>query len=107
MEALGVVVLVALGWFWLDSLRARDGAIEAVRAACEAESLQLLDDSVSLHRLRLDRSPEGVLRLRRIYQFDYTDSGNSRLRGSVVLLGPRVIELYLRPRLVPADRTLH
>jgi hypothetical protein len=107
LEVFGLFVLLALGWFWLDSLRTRDRAIEAVRAACAAESLQLLDDTVSQQQLRLERDPEGYLRFRRLYRFDYSDTGDNRRRGSVLLLGQRVVELHLKPRLIPSDRVLH
>lgn len=107
MEVFGLLALLALGWFWLDSLRTRDCAIEAVRAACAAESLQLLDDTVSQQQLRLERNAEGHLRFRRLYRFDYSDTGDNRRRGSVLLLGQRVVELHLKPRLIPSDRVLH
>ena len=44
----GAIVLVLAGVFlWLDSLRARERAVQAGRAACRRYELQFLDDSVS------------------------------------------------------------
>lgn len=106
-ELLGLIVLAGGAWLWLDGLKARDGGIAAARAACAAEGLQLLDDTVSLASLRLTRSDEGRVMLRRVYDFEYSDTGDNRRRGSVVLLGHRVVLLNVGLRLVPSERTLH
>ena len=107
MEVIGLLFVVALGWFWLNGIKARDAAMLACRRACAAESLQFLDDTVSTARVRLERDDDGVLRLRRVYSFEYSDSGNNRRPGSIVLLGDRVIMLNVGLRAVPDDRTLH
>lgn len=106
-ELLGLFLLAGGAWFWLDTLKARDGGIAAARAACNSEGLQLLDDTVSLDSLRLARSDEGRVMLRRVYDFEYSDTGDNRRRGSVVLLGHRVVLLNVGLRLVPSERTLH
>lgn len=107
LEVASLVLLGALGWFWLDSLRARDAAVSAARRACESEGLQFLDDTVSFAGIKPERDDDGVLRLRRIYAFEYSDTGDNRRRGSVVMLGRRVILLNVGLRAVPDQRTLH
>jgi hypothetical protein len=106
-EFLGLVVLGALAWLWYDSLKARDAGIQAVRAACEAEGLQLLDETVSIAGLKPARDEDGRLVLRRVYQFEYSDTGDNRRRGSLVMLGQRVLVINIGLRLVPESRTLH
>ncbi len=106
-ELFGLVLLAGGAWLWLDSLKARDGGIAAARAACNAEGLQLLDDTVSLASLRPARNDDGRLLLRRVYDFEYSDTGDNRRNGSVVLLGHRVVLLNVGLRLVPTERTLH
>lgn len=106
-ELLGLIVLAGGAWLWLDSLKARDGGIAAARAACNAEGLQLLDDTVSLASLRPARNDDGRLLLRRVYNFEYSDTGDNRRNGSVVLLGHRVVLLNVGLRAVPVERTLH
>ncbi|MBE7421959.1 MAG: DUF3301 domain-containing protein [Zoogloeaceae bacterium] len=106
-ELLGLLVLAGGAWLWLDGLKARDGGIAAARAACDAEDLQLLDDTVSLASLRPARNDGGRLLLRRVYNFEYSDTGDNRRNGSVVLLGHRVVLLNVGLRAVPAARTLH
>ena len=107
MEIVGLVMLAVLVWFGLDSSRARDAAVAAVRRACEGEGLQFLDDSVSLAGLGLYRRDDGRLALRRSYGFEYSDTGDNRRRGGVVLLGHEVQVLSIGLRLMPEERTLH
>jgi hypothetical protein len=47
--------------------------------------------------LRLARNEDGELRIRRVFVFEFSDNGNNRRRGSVVVLGAQVQDLYLEP----------
>lgn len=91
MEMIVVMLLVALGWFWLASLRVREAAVKAARVACESEGLLLLDDTVAIAAIRLARNADGRMRLQRTYHFEYSDTGDNRRSGSVVLLGDQVV----------------
>ncbi len=106
-ELFGLVVLAGGAWLWLDSLKARDIGIAAARTACLSEDLQLLDDTVAISRLRLARNDDGRLQLQRVYAFEYSDTGDNRRNGSVVMLGRRVVVLNVGLRLLPSERTLH
>lgn len=107
MEIFGLLALGAAAWLWLDSLKAREAAIGAARAACASEGLLLLDATVSISALRLARDDEGRLRVQRAYEFEYSDTGDNRLKGSIVTLGHRVIVLNVGMRPAPEVRTLH
>jgi hypothetical protein len=96
-ETAAIVGLAAGIAFWVDSLRARERALAAGRAACERYGLQLLDETVAVSALRLARNAEGRLRLRRVYAFEFSDTGNNRRQGSVVVLGAEVEDLHLEP----------
>ncbi len=95
LDLLGLLLLAATAWLWLDSLKARETAVAATKAACNAEQLLLLDDTVAIMQLGLARDGEGVLRIRRIYGFEYSDTGNDRTAGSIVMLGSRVLVINL------------
>lgn len=97
LEFVGALALVALGWVWFDSLRARESAVRAARLACHAEGVQLLDDTVALASLGVQRGEGGRMELRRIYRFEFSDTGNNRLDGSITMVGSRVQALYLEP----------
>ncbi len=109
MEIISVLILGALAWLWLDSLKAREIAVKAGRAACEAEGLLFLDDTVSIEGLKLVRDAGGQVRIQRAYAFEYSDTGDNRLKGSVVMLGHRVMLLNVgtTPRPESPVRTLH
>ena len=96
-EGAAILLIAALGLFWVDSLRARERALAAGRAACDRNGLQLLDETVSGAGLRLARNENGELRIRRVFVFEFSDNGNNRRRGSVVVLGGSVQDLYIEP----------
>jgi hypothetical protein len=86
-------------WLWLDSLKAREVGIRAAQQACAEEGLQFLDETVLIRSFRLARDDAGRLRLRRIYAFEYSDTGDNRRAGSVTMLGHEVEVLHVRPNL--------
>ena len=92
------IVLIAAGIFlWLDSLRARERALQAGRAACQRYELQFLDETVSFTRLGLRRGEDGQLKLARTYTFEFSDTGNNRRQGAIVMLGGELQDLQLEP----------
>ena len=100
LEIVGILVIGGLAWLWFDSLKAREAAIRAARAVCVAEGLMLLDATVAISGLKPARDEDGRLKLQRAYDFEYSDNGNNRLKGSVVLLGDRVVILNVGLRSV-------
>lgn len=99
-EALVLGGAAAAGWFWFDSMRARERAVALGRAACEREGLQFLDETVLCTRTRPARDADGRVRLRRVYRFEFSDDGRNRRGGSLVLLGSRLEALELEPFLM-------
>lgn len=96
-EAAAFLVLVGAALLWADSLRARERAVRAGRDACARYSLQFLDDTVSFTRMRLARDGEGRLKIARTYTFEFSDTGNNRRDGAIVMLGGEVQDLRLEP----------
>jgi hypothetical protein len=97
-----ILFLVAIGWFWLDSLRAREMATGVASEMCTRRGLQFLDQTVALVRLGVRRTPAG-LRLRRLYRFDYSEQGFGRYTGHIIMLGTRVEEFSLGLPSQPAE----
>lgn len=96
-EILVVVLMLGAGLLWADSLRARERAVRAGHSACERYGLQFLDDTVSFTRLRLARDEGGQLKLARTYTFEFSDTGNNRRHGAIVMLGGEVADLHMEP----------
>jgi hypothetical protein len=96
-ETLLAIALVLGAWLFYEALRAREAAVRATRDACRRQGLQLLDDTVHGTRLRLARDAEGIVRVRRTFEFDFSEDGFNRRSGRVVMLGPNLETLQLEP----------
>ena len=106
-EILGLLALASVGWFLWDSLKARETANAAIRPACEAQQLLFLDDTVGLESIWPMRDTEGHMQLRRIYGFEYSDTGTNRRKGSITLLGSTVQAIDVGPGSPPEGESLH
>jgi len=95
IELLTLLIFIAGAWFWTDSMRAREAALDAGRRACAAEGVQLLDWTVMLKQTRLGRDEEGRVRVKRVYEFEFSDTGDNRIKGSITLLGRELLALNL------------
>lgn len=100
MDVTSLLLLLALaapGWFWFNSLRALEIARDKGRKACSDANVQFLDDTVSSIALALVRDSSGRRVLRRTYRFEFSETGNSRLEGRVILLGSRIESVTMEP----------
>ena len=102
-------------WLWMDALGARERAIRHGRELCREAGVQLLDQTVSLTRIRIARV-DGLPTIVRRYGFDISLDGSDRHRGHLDLEGhphgarrlPQVEPLRALPdsNVVPI-RTIH
>lgn len=92
-----LAALAAVGWYWSDSLSALEVARRAGRRVCDAEGLQFLDDTVARIALSLVRDERGRRVLCRRYRFEFSETGDNRREGWLVLLGDRVESVTLEP----------
>ena len=97
MSLLFLLLLAALGWFWFDSLHVLEIARKAGKRACDDAHVQFLDDTVAGIALALARGKSGRRVLRRTYRFEFSETGNTRLEGRLVLLGDRVESITMEP----------
>lgn len=97
LSILVLLVIIAVGWFWLHSIRILEIARDAGRRACARDELQFLDDTVASTRLALDRDSSGRRILRRTYRFEFTETGNTRREGEIVMLGDQVESVTMDP----------
>ena len=99
-EIFTLLVLAALVWLWFDSMRARERALALGKRACARDGLMFLDETVECVALGLGRNADGRVQLRRTYGFEFSDTGNNRRSGSIVMLGAEVESLYTEPYLI-------
>lgn len=95
-----LVLLGVLALLWQSSMRARDAANAAAREACGERGVQLLDGTVAFRQFRLQRGRDGRMGLQRTYVFDYSEDGETRRQGFVIVAGRRVEFVGLGPTLV-------
>lgn len=100
LELFLIVFFLALGWFWLDGMTAREVAETAGKRACREAGVQFLDDTVAFAGLGFGRDEAGHLKPRRTYRFEFSDTGDNRLKGMVVMLGREVETLDLEHRFI-------
>ncbi|HWQ37771.1 MAG TPA: DUF3301 domain-containing protein [Burkholderiales bacterium] len=98
LELATLAIFVLAAWFWVDSMRAREAALDAGRRACAAEGVQFLDWTVAMKAMRLARDAEGRLRVRRLYEFEFSDTGDNRLKGSIMLIGAEPVAIHMASR---------
>lgn len=91
-----LIALFAGAWFWLESHRVLDLARAAARQFCATQGLQLLDDTVASTAIGLQRDAQGHLTITRTYRFEFSDTGDNRLAGSIVMLGHKVGPMHLQ-----------
>ena len=99
-ESLVLVTFAALVWLWFDSMRAREHAVAQGWRACERHGLLFLDQTVECVSIWPARNDAGRLVLRRVYRFEFSDSGNNRRSGSIVMLGSEHESLTMEPFLL-------
>ncbi len=92
-----LLVLAALGWFWFDSLSALEVARIAGKRVCSNAGVQFLDDTVANIGLALVRDQSGRRVVRRTYRFEFSETGDSRLEGRLVVFGRTVESVTLEP----------
>ena len=95
LEILVFLCVLALFWFWMDSIKARELAVSHASRVCAEEGVQLLDETVAICSLRLARDETGMLCLLRKYDFEFSDTGENRRPGWLVLLGYQLESTHL------------
>lgn len=87
-----LLVLLGLGYGWWSAARkAAEHAGDVGRNACEAAGVQWLDQTVHADGLRLRRRRDGWLGLERSFRFEYSEDGQDRHIGRLVLLGDELV----------------
>ncbi len=92
-----MLLLAGLVWYWLDSLRALEFARSVGNRACENADVQFLDDTVARIELKLVRDDAGRRVLRRTYRFEFSETGNTRLEGRIILLSHKLESVEMDP----------
>ena len=109
VELMVVGLLLGSAWLWLENQGVREQAIRIAKDFCAKENVQFLDEAMALVRMRLQRNAQGRMTIARTYQFEFSDTGDNRLKGTIIMLGRKLETLHLQPYRLDTEnqRTLH
>ena len=96
-----IALLLAAGWFWLDSIAKREVATTLGRELAGRFDLQLLDETVACTKIRLGRDNRGHAQLQRLYEFEVSASGAERMQCHLQLLGKQLQTWHIPPYVQP------
>lgn len=92
-----IALLLGAYLYWFNGQQAEEIALRAVRAHCLNLEVQMLDEYVALNSIRLDRDQAGKMRVRRVFLFEFSSTGNERYNGACIMLGRRVESIQMEP----------
>lgn len=98
LENIFVLMLLATGAAWLwHNHGLRERALERVKQHCARLDIELLDGNVALKRIGFVKDAKGRRRLARIYNFEFTVTGETRHSGTITQFGAHSANIELAP----------
>jgi hypothetical protein len=92
-----LMMLASAGaWLW-HSHGLRERALERVKQHCKKLDIELLDENVAFKRFRFKRDNDGRKRLARVYNFEFTVTGEQRHPGTITQFGAHTAQIELAP----------
>lgn len=95
LDAFLLLLIATIVALWWTGMRAKELATRHARLLCQRESVQFLDYTVALKKLRLSRTKMGSTCLRREFSFEFTAEGQHRDHGTVLLNGHTLVKALL------------
>ncbi|MGZ8173138.1 MULTISPECIES: DUF3301 domain-containing protein [Methylobacter] len=92
-----IALLLGAYLYWFNGQQVKEVALKAVRANCLNLEVQMLDEYVALNSIRLKRDQAGKMRVRRIFLFEFSSTGNERYNGVCIMQGRRVESIQMEP----------
>ena len=93
-----VLMLLAAGAAWLwHNHGLRERALERVKQHCKILDIELLDENVALKKIGLIPDANGHKRLARVYNFEFTVTGDQRHTGTITQFGAHSVKIELPP----------
>ena len=93
-----VLMLLATGGAWLwHNHGLRERALERVMQHCAKLRIELLDGNVALKKIAFIKDANGRRRLARVYNFEFTVTGETRHTGTITQFGAHSAQIELAP----------
>ncbi|MES2867949.1 MAG: DUF3301 domain-containing protein [Pseudomonadota bacterium] len=101
-----VLMLLATGAAWLwHNHGLRERALERVKQHCKKLDIELLDENVALKKIGLIADANGRKRLARVYNFEFTVTGEQRHTGTITQFGAHSAKIDLPPYPIRTEPT--
>ncbi|AKJ96537.1 MULTISPECIES: DUF3301 domain-containing protein [Pseudomonas] len=101
-----VLMLLATGGAWLwHNHGLRERALARVMQHCAQLKIELLDGNVALKKIGFVKDANGRRRLARIYNFEFTVTGETRHSGTITQFGAHSAHIELAPYPMPFEET--
>ncbi|MGH8386756.1 MAG: DUF3301 domain-containing protein [Pseudomonas sp.] len=101
-----VLMLLATAGAWLwHNHGLRERALERVKQHCSNLGIELLDGNVALRKIGFIKDANGRRRLARVYNFEFTVTGETRHNGTITQFGAHSAQIELAPYPMPFDDT--
>ena len=101
-----VLMLLASGGAWLwHNHGLRERALARVMQHCANLKIELLDGNVALKKIGFVKDANGRRRLARVYNFEFTITGESRHSGTITQFGAHSAHIELAPYPMPFEET--
>ncbi|WP_419712753.1 DUF3301 domain-containing protein [Pseudomonas sp. NFX224] len=98
-----LMLLATVGaWLWHNH-GLRERALERVKQHCSNVGIELLDGNVALKKIAFLKDARGRRRLARVYNFEFTVTGESRHNGTITQFGAHSAQIELAPYPMPFD----
>ncbi len=90
INLLWLVIAGLLFYYWWYSGKFKGRALALALDHCRQLNLQLLDHSMVIRGIWLERNTGANPALRRTYQFEFTSTGEQRYQGQIILVGTKL-----------------
>lgn len=100
MNLMLIILLLTIGLYWSNSMKANEIAFYFVKNHCQKLDIQLLDEYVALNSFWIKRDEQKKIKIWRSYQFEFTSTGYERCNGKVILLGHKILNIQLDPYII-------
>lgn len=97
MEFALLALLMAIVWYWFDSMAKRERAILLGRELATRFNLQLLDETVNCKQVWLKRNARGHIQLLRTFAFEVSANGADRMPCHLTLLSNQLLDWHIPP----------
>ena len=94
-QLLFLFLLFFIAAYWIDCVRVKELARHAGKMYCREYDVQFLDNTVTKRKTRIRLSSSSIIEIQRSYTFDYSDDGEQRHSGIILMHGKRMHEIQM------------